>query len=87
MSKIKDIHVNFNGTSVTLAPAGEKSAIGKVGPWPVQSPEYMGGADQIIIIKYDYPENVWVEKIKDFKTGKIYSYGDFCLQFPNLCVK
>ena len=44
----------------------------------------MGGADQVIL-KYGYPENVWVESIKDFKTGKIYSYGDFKKTFPNLC--
>lgn len=46
----------------------------------------MGGTDQIIISKYNYPENVWVQSIKDFKTGKIYTYGEFRLKFPNLCV-
>lgn len=47
----------------------------------------MGGADQIIINRYRYPENVWVQSIKDYKTGTIYSYGDFCRKFSNLCVK
>ncbi|CAI9429306.1 hypothetical protein MSHRCOH1_03760 [Candidatus Ornithobacterium hominis] len=59
----------------------------RVGPWPPKAPEFMGGADQIIISKYNFPENVWVESIKDYKTGTIYSYGDFCKKFPNLCVR
>ena len=65
-------------------PQGEKINIGKVGPWPPKAPEYMGGADQIIV-KYGYPESVWVQSIKDFKTGKIYTYGEFRSTFPNLC--
>ena len=40
-----------------------------------------------VILPINFPENVWVQSIKDFKTGKIYSYGDFKLKFPNLCVK
>lgn len=33
----------------------------------------MGGADQVIISRFDFPENAWVESIKDFETGKIYT--------------
>lgn len=73
--------------AIIKIPKGEKLAVGKVGPWPPKAPEFMGGADQIIIIKYQYPENVWVQSIKDYKTGKIYTYGEFRLKFPNLCVK
>jgi hypothetical protein len=73
--------------AVIKIPKGEKLAVGKVGPWPPKAPEFMGGADQIVINRYGYPENVWVESVKDYKTGTIYSYGDFCKKFSNLCAK
>ena len=87
LALVKEFNNSMRFEAVIKIPKGEKLAIGKVGPWPIEAPEYMGGADQVIIQMYDYPENVWVQSIKDFKTGKIYSYGDFCLQFSNLCAK
>ncbi|MEC3908214.1 hypothetical protein VOI54_14380 [Tamlana sp. 2201CG12-4] len=77
--------MRYRGAIIKI-PKGEKLAVGKVGSWPVKAPEFMGGADQVIISRFDFPENVWVETIKDLKTGKIYTYGEFRLQFPNLCV-
>lgn len=65
-------------------PKGEIINIGKVGPWPIKAPEFMGGADQIIL-KHLYPQNSWTMSIKDLKTGKIYTYGEFNNVFPNLC--
>lgn len=65
-------------------PADTKLNIGKVGPWPPDNPKYLGGEDQIVLPRI-YPENVWVKQIKDKQTGKLYSYGDFRIAFPNLC--
>lgn len=87
LALVKEFNNSMRFEAVIKIPKGEKLAVGKVGPWPPKTPEFMGGADQIIINKYGYPENVWVESVKDFKTGTIYSYGDFCKKFSNLCVK
>lgn len=87
LALVKEFNNSMRFEAIIKIPKGQKLAVGKVGPWPVKAPEFMGGADQIIITKYDYPESVWVQSIKDFKTGKIYSYGDFCLKHPNLCKK
>ncbi len=70
--------------AIIKVPKGEKINIGKVGPWPPESPKYMGGADQIIL-RHGYPENAWVQSVKDLNTGKIYTYGEFKNAFPNLC--
>ncbi|WP_155848733.1 hypothetical protein [Capnocytophaga cynodegmi] len=87
LALVKEFNNSMRFEAIIKIPKGEKLAVGKVGPWPPKAPEFMGGADQIIIIKYQYPENVWVQSIKDYKTGKIYTYGEFRLKFPNLCVK
>ena len=87
LALVKDFNNSMRFEAVIKIPKGEKLAVGKVGPWPPKAPEFMGGADQIIISRYGYPENVWVESIKDYNTGKIYSYGDFCKKFSNLCAK
>jgi len=84
LALVEEFNNSMRFEATFKVPRGEKVNIGKVGPWPPKAPEYMGGADQVIL-KYGYPENVWVESIKDFKTGKIYSYGDFKKAFPNLC--
>ncbi|MHA7831418.1 MAG: hypothetical protein ACX93O_09975 [Flagellimonas sp.] len=85
LALVKEFNNSMRFEAVIKIPKGEKLAIGKVGPWPPKAPEFMGGADQIIINKFDYPEYIWVEKVKDLKTGTIYSYGDFCQKFKNLC--
>ncbi|MDY3339576.1 hypothetical protein PG279_10385 [Riemerella anatipestifer] len=87
LALVKEFNNSMRFEAVIKIPKGEKLAVGKVGPWPPKAPEFMGGADQIIISKYNFPENVWVESIKDYKTGTIYSYGDFCKKFPNLCMR
>ena len=91
LALVKGFNNSMRFEAVIKIPKGQKLAVGKVGPWPVKAPEFMGGADQIIIKGYDfpkvYPENVWVQSVKDFKTGTIYSYGDFCRKFSNLCAK
>ena len=87
LALVKEFNNSMRFEAVIKIPKGEKLAIGKVGPWPPKAPEFMGGADQIVINKYDYLENVWVESIKDFQTGTIYSYGEFCKKFNNLCGK
>lgn len=80
----KEFNNSMRFEAVIRVPKGEKINFGKVGPWPPKAPEYMGGADQIIL-KFGYPENAWVQSIKDLSTGRIYTYGEFRLTFPNLC--
>lgn len=84
LALVKEFNNSMRFEATLKVPKGEKINLGKVGPWPPKAPEYMGGADQVIL-KYNYPENVWVESIKDFQTGKIYTYGEFKQAFPNLC--
>jgi len=84
LALVEEFNNSMRFEAIIKVPKGEKINIGKVGPWPPKAPEYMGGADQVIL-KYNYPENAWVQSIKDFKTGKIYTYGEFKTAFPNLC--
>ena len=84
LALVTEFNNSMRFEAIIKIPKGEKINIGKVGPWPPKAPEFMGGADQVIL-KYNYPENVWVQSIKDLKTGKIYSYGDFKKAYPNLC--
>lgn len=84
LALVKEFNNSMRFEATIRIPGGEKFSLGKVGPWPPNSPEYMGGADQIIL-EHRFPENVWVESVKDYKTGKIYKYGAFKKAFPNLC--
>ena len=84
LALVEEFNNSMRFEAIIKVPKGEKINIGKVGPWPPKATEYMGGADQIIL-KYGYPEHAWVHSIKDFKTGKIYTYGEFRKTFPNMC--
>ena len=72
LALVKEFNNSMRFEAIIEIPKGENIAIGKVGSWPPKSPEYMGGADQLIIDRYNFPENVWVKQVKDYKTGKIY---------------
>ncbi|MBC8954444.1 hypothetical protein [Xenorhabdus sp. PB62.4] len=64
-------------------PQDTKLNIGIVGKQPPSSdtPKYRGGGDQILLPR-DYPMD-WVKSIRDGKTGKVYTYEEFKVAFPD----
>ena len=53
LALVKKFNNSMRFEAVIRIPKGEKLAVGKVGPWPPKAPEYMGGADQIIINRFN----------------------------------
>ncbi len=59
-----------------LVEKGAKLNLGKIAPQSI----YSGGADQVLM-PLGYPQS-WVKKIKDLKTGEIYTLDEFKIKFP-----
>lgn len=81
------LHHSFENSmrfkSTIEVPSGKVLDIGKVGPYPPDSPNPLpGGADQILL-----PENYshsWIKEIIDTQTGQTYTVDAFKADFPNL---
>lgn len=64
-------------------PANTKLNIGSVGEQPPLSsnPKFTGGADQVLLPQ-NFPSD-WIKSVRDGKTGKVYTYEEFKIAFPN----